>query len=56
MHDQMSRYEPPLWGFLVLFGVFILFCFFEDSLFYHLNKEESILFWLPLFPLSIENT
>lgn len=44
-----------------LYGVF-LFClgcfffFFEDSLFYHLNKEESILFWLPLFPLSIENT
>ncbi len=52
----MSRYEWPLWVFSFLFFFFSFFLFFsENSLFYHfwLNKEKSVLFWLPLFLLSI---
>lgn len=39
-------------------GFFFFIFFLENSLLYHfwLNEEELVLFWLPLFFLSIENT
>lgn len=52
MHDQMPRYEQPLWA--LLFLIFSLLLFGKDSLFYHLTEDESIIFRLPLFLLSTE--